>query len=228
MCKLPSLPYVAVAAVTMAAASLAAQNAAVRGTVTVLERGNRAASDVDEAVVWLVRERPGRQGRPDTMEITARRREFLPHVAVVTPGDAVRFPNADGFNHNVFSLSAEGPFDLGLYGRGEARSAEFGRPGVIRVYCNVHASMSAYVVVVPDNLFARPAADGSFSIAGVPPGRYVLRAWHERATRAVEQEVVVGATGVADLTLSLDASGFRPEAHLNKYGQPYQAGGRRY
>lgn len=220
--------FAAVVAVTLTTLPLAAQQGEVRGTLTVLDRDNRAARDVDEAVVWLVRTRPARAGRPDTAEIVTRRREFLPRVAVVTPGDAVRFPNQDGFNHNVFSLSSEAPFDLGLYGRGEARAATFPTLGVVRVYCNVHASMSAFVVVVPEDLVARPAADGSFVIRDVPPGTYVLRAWHERAATVGEQEVTVTARAGEPIALTLDASGFRPEAHLNKYGQPYRAGGRRY
>jgi len=219
--------FVAVMAVTSVGLSLTAQQP-VRGSVVVLDRDQRPARDVDEAVVWLVRERAARAARPDTAEILTRRREFVPRVAVVTPGSAVRFPNHDSFNHNVFSLSEEAPFDLGLYGRNEVRATAFTRPGVIRVYCNVHATMSAFVVVVPEQLFARPAADGSFSIVNVPPGRYTLRAWHERAAQVIEREITVTAQGTDLVALTLDASGFRPEPHLNKYGQPYRAAGRRY
>lgn len=217
----------AVAAVTLAG-GLAGQGVTVRGSLTVLDRDNRAARDVAEAVVWLVRQAPAAAARPDTAEIITDRREFRPRIAVVTPGDAVTFPNRDGFNHNVFSLSEEAPFDLGLYGRNQARAVTFPRPGIVRVYCNVHASMSAFVVVVPEALFARPDADGSFRIASVPPGRYTLHAWHERGAQVGQQDLVVTARAPEAIALTLDASGFRPQQHTNKYGQPYRAAGRRY
>ena len=108
---------------------------------------------------------------------------FSPHILVVPVGSTVSVPNHDPFNHNVFSLSEDNPFDLGLYGRGETRSVRFAKAGVVRVYCNIHAQMSAFVVVRDTPWFAQPGSDGSFTLDGVPAGRYVLHASHERAPR---------------------------------------------
>ena len=58
---------------------------------------------------------------PVRAEIGTADKQFSPHVLVVPVGSTVAFPNHDPFNHNVFSLSEENPFDLGLYGRGETR-----------------------------------------------------------------------------------------------------------
>jgi hypothetical protein len=127
----------------------------------------------------------------------------------------------------VFSLSDEQPFDLGLYGRGQAKSTRFTRAGVIRVYCNVHATMAAFVVVRDNAYFTQPAADGTFSIAAVPAGKYVLHAWHER-TPELTREVEVGPQGAPNLDLQLDARGYKFVEHLNKFGQPYSKGGARY
>jgi len=146
----------------------------------------------------------------------------------VTAGSTVEFPNSDPFDHNVFSLSQEGLFDLGLYGRGMAKSTGFTRPGIIRVYCNVHAQMSAFVVVRDSPFYAQPGGDGSFSIGPVPPGSYTLRAWHERASELPPQTVQVGASGLSRLELQLDARGYKFVQHLNKFGQPYPTRGRRY
>jgi plastocyanin len=104
--------------VVLAAAAVltvgAAQHAAdVRGHVTLLEKGNRQGNDVGQAVVWLDTRRPV---QPVTAEITTSEKSFSPHVLVVPAGSTVSFPNHDPFNHNVFSLSEEQPFDLGLYG----------------------------------------------------------------------------------------------------------------
>jgi plastocyanin len=213
------------------AASLVAAGAAtpragdVRGRVTLLDKGNTPAEDVGQAVVWL----EGGRGAavPVQAEITTAEKAFTPHVLVVPVGSTVSFPNHDPFNHNVFSLSEEQPFDLGLYGRGETRSVRVSRPGILRVYCNVHAQMSALLVVRDGPYVAQPAGDGSFTLGPVPPGRYVLHAWHERAPE-ITRTIDVPAGGVDTLRLTLDASGYRFKPHLNKFGQPYPQQGRRY
>lgn len=163
----------------------------------------------------------------DTAEILMFGKEFQPRVAVVPVGSLIRFPNRDPFNHNVFSLSAEGPFDLGLYGRGSAKDAKLVRAGIVRVYCNVHARMSAFAVVRDNPYFAQPAGDGTFVIDNVPPGTYVLHAWHERAVEYA-QEIEVIAEGVTGLVIELDASGYQYVQHKNKYGRSYSRRGRRY
>src|SRR6185312_1977507 len=152
----------AVAMAALLAASLAAQRAGdVRGRLTLLDKGNRPAEDVGQAVVWL---EGGTPAAPIQAEITTAEKAFTPHLLVVPVGSTVSFPNHDPFNHNVFSLSEEQPFDLGLYGRGETRSVRVTRPGIVRVYCNVHAQMSALVVVRDGPYFTQPAGDGSFTL----------------------------------------------------------------
>ncbi len=88
----------------------------VTGRVTVLERGNRSAKDVGEAVVWL-ESRPDTALEIDTVEVLTERKQFRPQVTVITAGSTISFPNKDPFNHNVFSLSEKASFDLGLYPR---------------------------------------------------------------------------------------------------------------
>lgn len=105
---------------------------------------------------------------------------FSPRVLVITKHSTVDFPNADGIFHNVFSLSGAASFDLGRYPRGETRSVRFDQSGVVRVFCDLHSDMSAFVVVLDNPFFAVPDADGSFSIDGVPPGEYSVVVWHER------------------------------------------------
>ncbi len=202
------------------------RSADVSGRVTVLDRDDRPAEDVGQAVVWLEAGAPAPVA-PIEAEIGTSKKEFAPHVLVVPVGSTVGFPNHDPFNHNVFSLSEENPFDLGLYGRGETRTVRFDRPGVVRVYCNVHAQMSAVVVVRDTPWFAQPSSDGSFVLRNVPPGAYTLHLWHERAPE-VTRELSVPAAGVGDLTLTLDARGYRFKPHLNKHGLPYPQQGRRY
>lgn len=197
----------------------------VRGRLTLLDKGNHLAEDVGQAVIWL--EGGGGVLGPTEAEITTADKSFTPHVLVVPVGSTVAFPNHDPFNHNVFSLSEELPFDLGLYGRGETRSVKVTRPGIVRVYCNVHAQMSALLVVRDGPYVTQPAGDGSFTLSRVPAGKYILHAWHERATE-ITSPLTVPATGLDTLRLTLDASGYRFKPHLNKFGQPYPQQGRRY
>src|SRR5687768_2550773 len=96
----------------------------VAGRVTILDKDDRTADDVGQAVIWLEGTAPAGV-TPAAAEIGTSNKEFSPHVLVVTVGSTVAFPNHDPFNHNVFSLSEENPFDLGLYGRGKVRSVRF-------------------------------------------------------------------------------------------------------
>lgn len=202
--------------------------ATVTGRLKVLDRGGRAAPDVQQAVVLLVPARGAAPAvTPGRADVTAEQRTFTPHIAVVTVGSTVRFPNRDGFNHNVFSLTEGNAFDLGLYERGEGKTTVFASAGVVNVFCNVHSTMSAIVVVRDTPWFAQPSVDGSFAIGNVPPGEYVLHLWHERV-RETTQPVTVTAAGLQLPELQLDARGFVQREHLNKFGRPYARAGRRY
>jgi plastocyanin len=216
-------------AATLAAPGVARaqRGVGVSGRVVLLDKGNKPARDVAQAVVWLEADHPVPVA-PVAAQMVTSEKELRPRVVVVTVGSTVTFPNTDPFDHNVFSLSAEGPFDLGLYSRGTAKSVQFNRPGVIRVYCNVHAQMSAFVVVRDSPYYGQPGSDGSFSIPNVPPGDYSLHAWQERAAEIAPQPVKVGPAGVSGLDIHLDATGYKFVQHLNKFGQPYPTHGRRY
>lgn len=120
---------------------------------------------------------------------------FAPAVLIVPVGTTIEFPNRDPFFHNVFSYSSSERFDLGRYPRGESKSVEFDQPGVVKVYCEVHESMRAAVVVVQNPLHALVSADGRFRIANVPAGRHTLVVWHhDGGTREVAVDVRAGTS----------------------------------
>ena len=223
---LPRLACTGLALLAVAALRPGTAGAQVSGHVVVMEARGRVAADVATAVVYL--EGRGPHGAvAGTVEMATDGREFRPRVLVVPVGTTVQFRNLDPFNHNVFSLSEPNAFDLGLYGRGETRTRRFTRPGVVRVYCNIHPRMSAFVVVRDNAWYTQPGADGSWSIPGVPPGRYVLHVWHERAATETTREIEVPAGGLAGVADTLDASGYRWAQHPNKYGKDYESGGAR-
>ena len=213
-------------AVSAGKVPLLAQGVTVTGQVTLLDKGGGPPSDVGQAVVWLTGDQiPA--GAPATVEIATEDKQFVPRLIVVPQGSTVAFPNHDPFNHNVFSVSPEGPFDLGLYGRGTTKSVRFDRAGIIKVYCNVHASMRGLVVVQETSLYAQPGADGSFRLDRVPPGDYILHAWHERAPE-VTNPLKVTESAMAPVPVTLDGRGYRLVQHKDKNGRSYSDRSRRY
>jgi plastocyanin len=128
---------------------------------------------------------------------------FSPAAVVIPVGGTVVFPNEDPFFHNVFSYSTTERFDLGRYPRGESKTVEFDEPGVVKVYCEVHETMRAAVVVTENPFHAVVAADGAFTLTGVPPGRYSLVVWHVDLGEA-RAEVTVTAGGTARVALTLE------------------------
>ncbi|HEY6549269.1 MAG TPA: carboxypeptidase regulatory-like domain-containing protein [Vicinamibacteria bacterium] len=131
-----------------------------------------------------------------------RNQTFVPWVLAVPVGATVDFPNSDSTFHNVFSLSKARRFDLGRYPRGAVRSVRFDRPGVVRVFCEIHAHMNAYVLVFSHRFFATTDENGRYRIAGVPPGDYRLVLWHDgREREARPVQVTAGGMVEADFVV---------------------------
>ena len=118
-------------------------------------------------------------------------RRFSPDLAVIPAGAAVSFPNMDPIFHNIFSLSKPKMFDLGAYDKGQTRTVEFPRPGIVEVYCHLHPNMAATIVVTPNRWYARPDGQGQYRIPDVPPGKYTVVAWHKSAGY-FRKEVTIG------------------------------------
>ena len=163
-----------------------------------VERVNYA--EMHDFVVYIVGKLPG-QAVPtnQTAVVETRRRVtqkgamFTPHVLPVTVGTTVEWPNNDDILHNVFSMSEVKNFDLGLY-KSPAKSVLFDTPGRVDVFCSIHSRMNCIVLVLENPYFAAANEKGSYRITNVPPGKYQLRAWHERMPSQT-REIVVPDTG---------------------------------
>lgn len=191
--------------------SLEAPGPSQRARPNVADLGIRdthaISADQQRSVVYL--ETAPRGAFEDRGELRARidqRNEtFVPHVLAIMAGTTVEFLNSDRTYHNVFSLSRIRPFDLGRYPTGKSKSVRFERPGIVRVFCDIHSHMSAFILVFGHRFFDVAGPDGRFRIENVPPGTYGLAVWNEVLPRDSTHRVTVPeAGGEVELNVTLD------------------------
>ena len=158
-------------------------------------------SELRNVVVYL-KDAPPRPQPPMRVEIRQVDENFVPRVIAVPVGSTVEFPNDDPIYHNVFSLSSAKNFNLGRYPRGKSQSVTFDKPGVVRVFCDIHSHMSATVIVFAHPWFAIPDEAGRFQLPEVPPGDREITAWHERlGDTTLRVRVDTGRPATADFVL---------------------------
>ena len=170
-------------------AALAACGATLSGTVVLRDSRVDTVNKQKDYSGVVVSAQPvdGQPSPPPTAHaiMLQKGKMFTPHILPVMAGTTVDFPNSDPIFHNAFSSYSGQIFDVGLYPPGTSRSVRFTRLGVLRVFCNIHPTMSAIILVLNTPYFAKTAKDGSFEM-NVPAGEYELSVFHERAT---EQEL---------------------------------------
>jgi plastocyanin len=189
----------------------------------------RKKQDYSGVVVWLERidkSATAAKAAPIRAKILQKDKAFTPHVLVVPTGSTVDFPNLDPVFHNAFSNYDGQVFDVGLYPPGGNRSVHFARAGIVRIFCNIHASMTAIVAVLDSAWYDTTKADGHFELRDVPPGEYELKVFHERATAAslaaAERPVLVTTQAQTLPNISVSESGYLSIPHKDKYGRDYK------
>jgi plastocyanin len=195
--------------------------ATVSGSIGLSESKDRSG-----VVVWLD---PLSARTPDTPPVVAsmahQQKTFVPHVLAIRTGSKVRFPNLDPFFHNAFSNYDGEIFDIGLHPPGSYREVTFHRPGIVRLFCNIHPTMSAVIAVLDTPWFAVSDVRGAYRIAGVPHGEYHLNVFHERAMPDVldklKRNVSIGPDDLRLPEMRIADAGFVAPPHKNKYGKNY-------
>ena len=188
----------------------------------------RKKQDYSGVVVWLERvdKAAGPKPVPVRAKILQKDKTFSPHVLTVPVGSTVDFPNLDPVFHNAFSNYDGQVFDVGLYAPGSSRSVRFARPGIVRIFCNIHSTMTAIVAVVDSLWFDTTKPDGRFELRDVPAGEYQLRVFHERATvaslNAAQRPVLVTGQSATLPPISVSESGYLSIPHKDKFGRDYK------
>jgi plastocyanin len=169
----------------------AAKNTGIlKGTVTI---GGKPTADAVVSLEGLAAApiKPQEAARGKNPVMDQREMRFVPHVLAVLMGSTVEFPNNDKNWHNVYSKSEPKKFDLGLYEPGKSRSVNFDKPGVVRILCNVHPAMEAFIVVKEHPYFAATDKQGNYRLNAVPLGKHRLQVWHPQlGTRETAAEIV--------------------------------------
>ncbi|MFN0149154.1 MAG: hypothetical protein ACKVU1_00400 [bacterium] len=170
--------------------------------------GARSAArlNADDAVISLVpvagTPRPRAKRTIRAAELRQKNQAFAPRVLAVPVGATVSFPNDDPFYHNVFSYSAAKRFDLGRYGSGKSKDLTFDKPGLVKVFCEIHSDMVGYIAVLESDLFTMPARDGAYDIAGLAAGEYEVKVWHPDLSEW-SSRVAIPESGAATLDIDL-------------------------
>lgn len=158
--------------------------------------------------------------KPDApAQVRQVKKKFDPRVLVVPVGSDVEFPNQDSVSHNVFSTSPAHKFDLGIYGPGTSKTTKFARPGLVRLYCNIHPAMISDVIVVSNPFYQVVDSGDAYSLKGMPAGKYTVRAWIPAGASMVGAADLGGANRV-ELDFDLKQTSVSLD-HSNKHGEPY-------
>ena len=156
--------------------------------------------------------REGLEGRTfppatGTMTIDQDGCQYHPHVFGIRVGQTLEILNSDPTLHNIHATpSANAEFNMGQPIEGMRFERTFETPEIMVPFkCDVHSWMNAYVGVLDHPYFAVTAENGGFDISGLPPGDYVIEAWHERLGTQT-QNVTIGEGATAELNFTFAVS----------------------
>ncbi|MBD8527676.1 cupredoxin domain-containing protein [Pseudomarimonas arenosa] len=211
-------------ALLLALVGLPTGAAELRGNVRIEAMGQALRpGEASQAVVYFRPAAAFEAPQPMPMaQMVTRRKEFVPRVLPITPGTKVRFPNQDPILHNAFSSSSGNTFDTGVYGSGDGAEHVFTKPGLVNVYCNVHHSMAAYILVLDTPWFTQPDAQGNFVLRDVPEGPGDLVVYHDRSAPWTAR---IDPSDAPEQVVVLELTRRKVPPHMNKFGKPYGRAG---
>jgi hypothetical protein len=135
--------------------------------------------------------------------------QYIPHVVVIRVGQPLVIKSSDNTLHNVHMTGPAvpgGELNQSMSRPAQLDAITFRKQEVAqRVYCDVHSWMESWIAVLPHPFHAITAADGTFTIENVPPGKYLLAAWQEKLGETAQgmKEVTVPAGGAVTVEFVL-------------------------
>ena len=153
---------------------------------------------IRNAVVWLTSAPPGTKRQTSSAPVPLDQQQcvFIPRVIVVPVGGTVEFLNSDRLLHNIHSQSKGNQSFNRTQPKGRTIPITFTKPEIIRIDCDLHPWMRAWVVVAEHPFYAVTGAGGEFALGNLPAGPYTLNIWHE-TLGTVTKDVTVGETDTA-------------------------------
>ncbi|MDK9698812.1 MAG: hypothetical protein OEM52_01495 [bacterium] len=218
--KLSLLRVLLIAVAGLLLPPLAAYGGEIRGTASLpsersgfrpispFARSRTTSVNIKSAntIIVYLEESPGlTRGNPPAIQPVMDQKNYsiVPHLLTIVAGTTVRFPNSDDVFHNLFSLSAAKKFDLGRYPNGVSKEVRFEKAGDIRIYCDIHPTMSGVILVVPNKFHTTANEAGEFELSDVPAGTYTICGWHELYPKT-GTSVKVPETGTVEVRLQFD------------------------
>ncbi|MDM0014395.1 carboxypeptidase regulatory-like domain-containing protein [Variovorax sp. J22P168] len=165
-----------------------------------------ANRELRNAVVWIETPPPGAPLAPRTekVELDQKGCTFLPRIVIVPAGGTVEFLNSDRLLHNIHATPKRNVSFNRTQPMGRTIPVTFAEPEIVRINCDLHAWMTAWVVVAAHPWYAVTGADGRFAFDKLPPGSYKLQIWHERLG-TVPASATVSDQQAAQLTVEMKA-----------------------
>jgi plastocyanin len=118
---------------------------------------------------------------------------YTTHVLAVRTGQDIKISNSDPFAHNIHPVAKiNREWNKMQLPNTPAFSYAYDKEEIIPIKCNIHPWMQGYFVVLNNSHFAVTGETGQFSLANLPPGRYVLTAWHETLGTQSREITVAG------------------------------------
>jgi plastocyanin len=138
--------------------------------------------ELRNAVVWLDSPPAGARAPalPQKVEMDQDKCVFIPHVLIVPAGGTVDFLNSDRLLHNIHTTPKINPSINRTQPKDRTIPFKFEKPEIVRINCDLHSWMQAWVVVAAHPYYALTGVDGQFEFGNLPPGQYKLQVWHER------------------------------------------------
>lgn len=163
---------------------------------------------IRNVVVWLQTPPAGAKWEAPLPAVQMDQKQcmFAPRVVVMPVGGTIEFLNNDRLLHNLHSRGpSENPAFNRTQPKGRTIPIVFRKPEILRVDCDLHPWMRAWVVVAQHPFYAVTSDQGEFTLNNVSPGRYTLEVWQE-TLGTVSREIAVSEAPVTTVTVEMARS----------------------